>query len=133
MPLRGVRGATSVPKNDEQSVLEHTRLMIADAVKANAIRPEDMAAIMFATTPDLDAAFPARAARELGLVAVPLLDFISPDVKGSMPRVVRMLLLWNTDVDQSQVVHIYLGDARKLRPDLVASKDGVAAKEAPVP
>jgi monofunctional chorismate mutase len=92
--------------------------MISEALELNAIQPEQIAAILFAVTPDLDAAYPARAAREMGLRHVPLLDFVSPDVKGGMAMVVRMLLLWNTDVEQGRLRHVYLGDAGKLRPDL---------------
>jgi len=92
--------------------------MISAALDANGIAPGDIAAIMFAVTPDLDKAFPAAAARELGLTSVPLLDFVSPCVDGSMPRVVRMLLLWNTDRTQDQIRHVYMGEAQALRPDL---------------
>ncbi len=116
--LRGVRGATSVPANDESAIIESTRLMISAAMETNGIRAGEIAAILFTVTSDLDRAFPARAARELGLGSVPLLDFVSPQVPGDLPRLVRMLLLWNTDLEQDHIQHVYLGEARSLRPDL---------------
>mgnify|MGYP005857439831 CR=1 FL=1 len=119
MAVRGVRGATSVPSNDRRTILEATRTLLSTALKTNDILPDDIAAIMFAVTPDLDKAFPAAAAREMGLTNVPLLDFASPAVEEAMPRVIRMLLLWNTDRAQEQIRHVYLGDAEALRPDLV--------------
>lgn len=107
-----------MPANDEGTIIESTRRMISAAMDLNGIRAEEIAAILFAVTPDLDRAFPARAARELGLGSVPLLDFASPRVKGDLPRMVRMLLLWNTGVEQERIRHAYLGEARNLRPDL---------------
>ena len=85
----------------------------------NHIQAEDVAAVFFTVTDDLDAAFPAQAARMLGWQQVPLLDAREIPVPGSLPRCIRVLLLWNTDTPQSEVVHVYLGEARRLRPDLV--------------
>lgn len=118
MPLRGVRGAISVPRNDAQSIEQCTQQLLQTAIERNGIRTEDIAAVFFAVTPDLTAAFPATAARKLGLHSVPLLDMVSPNVDGAMQRVVRMLLLWNTELGQEKIQHVYLGDASKLRPDL---------------
>ncbi|NPV71124.1 MAG: chorismate mutase [Firmicutes bacterium] len=118
--MRGVRGAISVQANENHMILESTGQMISAALELNHIQPEDIAAIMFAVTPDLDKAFPAAAARGMGLTGVPLLDFVSPDVEAGMRRVIRMLLLWNTDKNQDEVRHVYLGEAQRLRSDLAS-------------
>jgi chorismate mutase len=119
MAIRAIRGATSVSENSAEEILSRTRAMVQTALQANRVAPEDIVSIVFVVTPDLDAVFPARAAREMGLAGVPLLDMVSPDVKRAMPRLVRMLLTWNTDRDQGSVTHVYLGEAEALRPDLM--------------
>ena len=123
MPVRGVRGATTVPANDAQSILSATEELLAEMVAANGILVEDAAAVLFTTTRDLDAAFPAKAARLLGWQHVPLLDAREIPVHGSLPRCIRVLLLWNTDVPQCSVVHVYLREAQKLRQDLARSEE----------
>lgn len=126
MATRAIRGATSVPANTSDAIMAATRIMLQTALRANALGPEDLISIIFAVTPDLDAAFPARAVRELlGLVDVPLLDTVSPAVPGAMPRVVRMLLTCETPVPRSETHHVYLGEARKLRPDLAGEPEEV--------
>lgn len=120
---RAARGATSVKENSETEILSAAREMVSRAIEANGIVASDIVSIVFAVTPDLDRAFPARAAREMGLVHVPLLDTVSPPVKGSMPRLIRMLLIFNSGLKQEDVKHVYLGEARALRPDL-AGDDG---------
>jgi len=119
MAVRAIRGATSVSENSAAEILSRTRTMVQTAIQANGVAPEDIVSIVFVVTPDLDAVFPARAAREMGLAGVPLLDMVSPSVRGAMPRLVRMLLTWNTDRDQGSLAHVYLGEAEALRPDLV--------------
>jgi len=124
MATRAIRGATSVSANDATEILEKTAGMVEAAIRANNVRSEDIVSLIFVVTPDLDAAFPARAAREMGFVNVPLLDMVSPAVAGAMPRLVRMLLTWNTDLEQSAVKHVYLGEAESLRPDWVKPRPG---------
>ena len=80
--------------------------------------------MFFTMTDDLDAAFPAKAARMLGWQQVPLLDAREIPVPGSLPRCIRVLLLWNTDTPQSEIVHVYQGEARCLRTDLIQPKSG---------
>ncbi|HHV78623.1 MAG TPA: chorismate mutase [Firmicutes bacterium] len=118
MALRGVRGAVTVPCDDKESILHSTADMLRAAIERNGIRVEDIAAILFAVTQDLTAAFPAEAARKMGLDKVPLLDFVSPGIQGAMNRVIRMMILWNTPVGLEQIHHVYLGEAARLRPDL---------------
>ncbi|HUV94461.1 MAG TPA: chorismate mutase [Anaerolineae bacterium] len=123
MPVRGVRGATTVPANDAQSILSATEELLAEMAASNGMLVEDVAAVLFTTTRDLDAAFPAKAARLLGWQHVPLLDAREIPVHGSLPRCIRVLLLWNTDVPQCRVAHIYLREAQKLRQDLARSEE----------
>jgi len=118
MALRGIRGATTTEANSAEAILSATRTLLEALTMANALRPEDLAAVFFTVTDDLDAAFPARAARELGWQRVPLLDAREIPVPGSLPRCIRVLMLWNSDSPQSEVVHVYLERAGVLRPDL---------------
>jgi chorismate mutase len=116
---RGVRGATTVECNDADAILEATRELLQALIEANGLAPEDVASAIFSVTPDLTAAYPARAARDLGWSQVPLLDVQEAAVMGGLPRCVRVLVHWNTDKPASEIVHVYLRGARALRPDLV--------------
>ena len=118
MACRGVRGATTTPANEPQAILAATRELLAAMIRENGIEPEDVGSAIFTATADLDAAFPARAARELGWTQVPLLDAVEVPVPNSLPRCIRILLHWNTDKRQGQVQHVYLNGAQVLRPDL---------------
>ena len=92
--------------------------VIALMVRRNNIDRRDVASVIFSTTPDLDAEFPALAARQLGWLDVPLLCGHEIAVPGSLPRCIRVLVHWNTDTPQSEIQHIYIRDAVRLRPDL---------------
>ncbi len=119
MPMRGVRGATTAVANDAESILSATNELLRALIVANAIAPEDLAAAWFTVTDDLDAAYPAQAARKLpGWQLVPLMDACEIPVPGSLARCIRVLLLWNTARSQSEIVHIYQNGAQALRPDL---------------
>ena len=119
MTVRGIRGATSVDANDAETIVAATRELLERIVAANNASVEDLASVIFTATPDLDAAYPARAARDMGWVHVPLLCMQEMAVVGSLPRCIRVLVLWNTDLPPEQMRHVYLGRARALRPDLV--------------
>ena len=119
MNCRGIRGATDVEANDADSILAATRELLEQIVAANDLMVEDLASVIFTATPDLDAAYPARAARGLGWVNMPLLCLQEMAVEGSLPHCIRVLLHWNTDLPPDQIHHIYLGQARSLRPDLI--------------
>ncbi len=118
MACRGVRGATTVEANDREPILTATRQLVALMVRRNGIDKQDVASAIFTTTPDLDAEFPALAARQLGWLDVPLLCSHELSVPGSLPRCIRVLVHWNTDRTQSEIEHIYIRDAVRLRPDL---------------
>ena len=122
MAVRGIRGATTVDANTVESILQATHELLAAMVSANNVGPEDVASAIFTVTPDLNAAFPARAAREFGWQHVPLLDAVEIDVAGGLPRTVRVLVHWNTDRPIYDRRHVYLRDAVRLRPDLVADE-----------
>ncbi|NLC76570.1 MAG: chorismate mutase [Clostridia bacterium] len=119
--VRGIRGAVSVAANTPEAIWEATSRLLLRMIEENHVEVEDIVSIIFSATKDLNAAFPARAARELGWRHVPLLDvqqFEAPD----MERVLRILMHVNTTLDQQQIRHIYLGETQQLRPDLTASR-----------
>ena len=118
MPCRGVRGATTADANTGESILEATRQLLALMIRQNGIQPEDVASAIFTTTPDLDAEFPALAARQLGWLNVALMCVHELDVPGSLRQCIRILLHWNTDLAADRIVHVYIKDAVRLRPDL---------------
>ncbi len=120
MACRGVRGATTVGKNESEEILGATRRLLAWMIHANGVRKEDVASIIFTTTPDLNAAFPAAAARQIGWSGVPLLCTHEMGVPGALPRCIRILIHWNTDRAQEEITHVYLEGAASLRPDLPA-------------
>lgn len=115
--VAGIRGAVSVKENNREEILSSTRQLLREMVEANSIGIEDIASVIFTATTDLDAAFPAEAAREMGWTAAALLDAVEIPVPGSMPRVVRVLILVNVPEDFNPR-HVYLGNCKKLRPDL---------------
>jgi len=118
MHCRGVRGATTVEKNDREEILTATRQLFALMIRRNGIEKEDVASAIFTTTMDLDAEFPALAARQLGWIDVPLLCSHEITVPGGLERCIRVLIHWNTEKAQNEIHHIYVRDAERLRPDL---------------
>jgi chorismate mutase len=118
MACRGVRGATTVPENSREAMLQATRELLAWMILANDIAEEDVSAAFFTATPDLDAAFPAEAARQLGWRSVPLFGAQEMAVKGAPSRSVRVLLLWETNKTPQEIRHVYLNEAANLRPDI---------------
>jgi chorismate mutase len=115
---RGVRGATTVEADDREQILQATRQLLALMIRRNGIESTDVASALFTVTPDLNAEFPALAARQLGWLEVPLLCAHELAVPHSLPRCIRILLHWNTNLSQSQIQHVYLHEAKRLRPDL---------------
>jgi len=116
--VRGIRGAVQVEGNTPEAILDAARRLITEMVRANGVEPDDVAAVIFTCTSDVNATFPAEAARALGWDRVPLLCSREMEVPGSLPRVLRVLMLVNTTLAQDEVVHVYLGEAERLRPDL---------------
>ena len=119
MPVRGVRGATVAEQDTADAILEATQELLRAMLEANPkLRSDDIASAFFTVTDDLNSAYPARAARQLGWGSVPLICAQEIAVPGSLQRCIRVLLHWNTELSQSDMRHIYLGEAAKLRPDL---------------
>ncbi len=119
MMNRGIRGATTVTRNEEQEILQETLRLLEEIVRRNDLQPEYISNIWITMTQDLDAAFPARAIRQLeGWDLVPLMCSVEIPVKGSLPRCIRFMVQVNTDKSQSEIKHVYLNEAKRLRPDL---------------
>lgn len=118
MMCRGVRGAITVESNDREQILSATRRMLALLIRVNDIDKADVASAQFTVTKDLDAEFPALAARQLGWLDVPLLCGYEISVPGGLEQCIRVLLHWNTDKPQDAIQHVYLEGAERLRPDL---------------
>lgn len=118
--LRGIRGATTVEQNDREQILSRTAELLTELAAVNAINPEDIGAIIFASTPDLPAAFPAAAARRLGWDSVPVFGTQEIDNPDGVPLCIRVLILLNTALPQTAIRHVYLHNAVRLRPDLAA-------------
>jgi chorismate mutase len=118
---RGLRGATTVQENDAQQMLAATTELLQSLIEANGLREEEIASVFFTTTPDLNAVCPAAAARQLGWTRTALLCVQEMAVPGSLPRCIRVLIHWNTERSIDELAHIYLHEARALRPDWVES------------
>jgi chorismate mutase len=121
MRLYALRGAISVDRNEAQEILDATTELMREIMSRNALTPEDVVSCLFTVTPDLNAQFPAVAARNLGFDRVPLLCAQEIDVPGALPRVIRVLLHYYAQ-DGHAVRHIYLREARVLRSDLEAAQ-----------
>ena len=117
MRCRGVRGATTVEANTREAILEETRKLLALMIRFNEIESIDVASAIFTLTTDLNAEFPALAARQLGWLDVPLLCTNEINVVGGLKKCVRILVHWNTDRAQTDITHVYVNEAIRLRPD----------------
>jgi chorismate mutase len=115
MKCRGIRGATTVDANTREDILAATKELLQEMVRTNGVKAEDVACILFTTTPDLDAEFPAVAARELGFSQTALLCGYEMGVPGSLPMCLRILILFNTEKGADDIVHIYIKGAQSLK------------------
>ena len=123
MAIRGIRGATTVSADEPELILEATRELLESILDANkSMQPGDVGSAFFTVTDDLASTFPAQAARQMGWSLVPMVCAREIPVPGSLPRAIRVLVHWNTDVPQNGINHVYLREAVKLRPDLVAAQ-----------
>lgn len=114
---RGVRGATTVENDTAAEIIQATEELLSMMIAANEMNPEDVASIIFTTTPDLNAEYPALAARNLGWMDSALLCGHEMNVPQGLPKCVRVLVHWNTAKSLKEIKHIYLKDALSLRPD----------------
>ncbi|MFD1885081.1 chorismate mutase [Paenibacillus wenxiniae] len=122
MYTRGIRGATTVTRNDRQEILGETLVLLREIVERNQFDPEDVSSIWITMTADLDAAFPALAIREMdGWGMVPLMCAVEASVQNSLPQCIRLMIHINTTKTQQEIRHVYLNEATRLRPDLATS------------
>jgi chorismate mutase len=121
MRLWAVRGATQVPSNDGAAIVAGTEELVRELIARNGLEPERIVSCIFTSTDDLDAEFPAVAARNLGLGTVPLLGAREVPVPGSLERVIRAMVHYYAAPDHKPA-HVYLGEAQKLRSDLHAAQ-----------
>ena len=117
MKLRALRGAITVEANEPEAILSATEELVSAVMELNGLDPDHMVSCIFTCTSDLDAEFPAVAARNLGLSAVPLLCAREIDVPGALPRVIRLLLHCYSD-PETEPRHVYMRGAESLRRDL---------------
>jgi len=118
MMIRGVRGAITVEENTKDAIWSATQELLETMVKRNDIHEDDVASILFTTTPELTAAYPAKAARMFGWSRTALMGFVEADIKDGLKMCIRVLIHWNTDKSMDDIHHVFLRDAVKLRPDL---------------
>jgi chorismate mutase len=115
---RGVRGATTVREDTGEAIWRATRELMLEVIKANGIEEDDVASVIFTTTPDLTAAYPAKAARDLGWHRTALMGCQEMDVPNGIPMCIRVLIHWNTTKTLDEIQHVYMKGATALRPDL---------------
>lgn len=123
LACRGIRGATTASANTAEDMLEATDQMMRMLIALNDLRPEDVASAYFTTTPDLNATFPAIAAREIGWLEVPLICSHEMAVTGSLQKCIRVLLHVNTTKTAAEIKHVYLKGARQLRAEWAYDDD----------
>lgn len=117
--MRGIRGATTVDANTKEAILSATKDLLSAIIDANDVDVDDVASVFFSTTPDLNAEFPALAAREMGWANIALMCAHEMSVPGSLPMCLRILMHVNTPKGPRELKFIYMGGARALRPDLL--------------
>ena len=122
MPVQGIRGATVADENQPESILAATRGLLNAILEANpTLRVSDLASLIITVTEDLNAAYPAQAARQMGWTNVAMMCMQEIPVPDGLPHCIRVLLHWNRDLPQNSIRHICLGAAANLRPDLVSN------------
>ena len=118
MAVRAIRGAIQLDSDEREHLLKSTAELLTKTLHANDIDNSQLISILFTATPDITSEFPAVAARELGIVDVPLMCFVEMDVARALPRVIRILVNVETDLARDQIQHIYLRGATALRLDI---------------
>ncbi len=122
--IRGIRGAITVSADQPAEILKETRHLIMEMVKENNIDPDNVASVIISTTTDISSAFPAKAVRTIeNWTYVPVMCTHEMDVPGGLPLCIRVMMHVNTSVAQKEIQHIYLNEAKKLRPDLIQNKE----------
>ena len=120
--IRGIRGATTITEDSTSQILLETEKLVLAMAKENDIQPEDVASVIVSTTTDIAGAFPAKAVRSIPeWTYVPVMCTHEMDVPGAITMCIRVLMHVNTEKSQRDVHHVYLNEAKKLRPDLITS------------
>lgn len=117
--VRAIRGATTVKANEKQEILDATSELLREMVEQNGIIKEDIISIIFSMTTDLNAVFPAVAARQLGWDRIAMMSTHEIDVPGSLRKCIRVLMQYNTEKENDDLIYIYMKEAKVLRPDLL--------------
>ena len=125
LAVRAVRGATTVEENNAEMILDATRELLERITVENDIAHEDIISIVFSMTCDLDAVFPAVAARQLGWTDIAMMCFNEINVPGSLEKCIRVMMHINTEKSNNEIRYVYLNDAVKLRPDLFEQSDNM--------
>ncbi|GGJ19794.1 chorismate mutase [Deinococcus roseus] len=120
--MRGIRGATTVTENTSEAIHEATTELLQKMLDANTVEFENICSIIFTVTPDINAAFPAEAARAIGMTTVPLLNALEIPVPGRLQKAIRVMMHVETEKKQADVKHIYLREAVVLRPDIASAQ-----------
>jgi chorismate mutase len=118
VPLRALRGATTVDADDPAQITERVVALLTEILRRNDVDKDSLVSIIFTTTPDIRSMFPAAAARTIGLGDVPLLGAQEADIEGGTPRCIRVLLHLDSDIPRAELRHVYLEGAKGLRDDL---------------
>ena len=118
MAVRAIRGATQVETNSAEAITSATQELIREILSVNSLTPDDVISVLFTSSPDLNAAFPAAAARSVGFENTPLICSVEIDVAGALPRTVRVMVHVETDAAKNEIAHIYLHGAKALRRDI---------------
>jgi chorismate mutase len=116
--MRAVRGATQIKANTAEAISEGVKELISTIMRVNSLTPSSVISVIFTSTPDLTAAFPAAACREIGFESVPLIGAVEVDVPGALERTIRVMLHAETSVGPEKISHVYLHGAQSLRRDI---------------
>lgn len=118
MFVRALRGAITSDKNTAEEIVNNTTILLNQLIEKNEININDIVCMIFTLTDDLDAEFPAVAARNIGLTEVPLLCMKELNIQKSLSKCIRIMIQFNTEKSNNDLHHVFLKDAKSLRPDL---------------
>lgn len=118
MSVRAIRGATQVAENSPEAIASGVKELLTEILKSNALTPNEVISVLFTASPDLNAAFPAAFAREVGFESVPLICAVEIDVPGALERTIRIMAHVETSKGAKEISHIYLHGAKALRRDI---------------
>ena len=113
--MNAIRGATATVLNNKEDIIESSKILFSRIIEINTLDPKKIVSVVFTTTNDLTEAFPAKAFRELGMTSVAAIDTLAPNINSDLSGCIRILIYLNKDL--AEINHVYLDDAKKLRPD----------------